>query len=76
MKNSLDIAKGQNFSVSLYNVLIPMMIFFFICLQCIQVALMDPVRLLTQLSSEPVAMKRPHGETAEEQGWQRFTWFS
>lgn len=75
MKNSLDIAKGQNFSVSLYNVLIPMMIFF-ICLQCIQVALMDPVRLLTQLSSEPVAMKRPHGETAEEQGWQRFTWFS
>lgn len=28
MKNSLDIAKGQNFSVSLYNVLIPMMSFF------------------------------------------------
>lgn len=30
MKNSLDIAKGQNFSVSLYNVLIPMMIFFYL----------------------------------------------
>lgn len=30
MKNSLDIAKGQNFSVSLYNVLIPMMISFYL----------------------------------------------
>lgn len=29
MKNSLDIAKGQNLSVSLYNVLIPTMKFFF-----------------------------------------------
>lgn len=77
MKNSLDIAKGQNLSVLLYNVLIPTVNIIIICLQCIQVALMDPtVRLLTQLSSEPVAMKRPHGEMAEEQGWQRFTWFS
>lgn len=30
MKNSLDIAKGQNLSVSLYNVLISTIIFFYL----------------------------------------------
>lgn len=34
------------------------------------------VMQLTQLSSDPEAMNRPHGEMADEHGWQRFTWFS
>lgn len=39
-------------------------------------SLTGEIILLTQLSSEPVAMKRPHAEKAAEHGWQRFTWFS
>lgn len=44
--------------------------------KCVWDLWLEKIILLTQLSSEPVAMKRPHGEMAAEHGWQRFTWFS